>query len=260
VKAKKSCFLVIVICMVCTIVGCSYHDEEFSATLNVLAAASLTDALEEIGVLFTQKTGTAITFNFDSSGTLKTQIENGAPADVFISAAMLQMDALVKENLIDTTSVISLLENEMVLIKPKDSTISISSFEEITCDQVKVIAIGNSNVPVGMYTEAIFTQMGIWHEVSKKATFGTNVRQVLDWVASNNVDCGIVYASDAAIEENVEVISAAPKGSYERVIYPAGIVNGTKQEHAAADFLNFLQTDVAVEIFEKYHFSMYKEG
>jgi molybdate transport system substrate-binding protein len=259
VKAKRRWLSIIIICMLSSIVGCSYQ-EEVSATLNVLAAASLTDALEEIGNLYTKTTGIALTFNFDSSGTLKTQIENGAPADVFISAAMQQMEDLVAEDFIDSKSVISLLENEVVLIKPKGSNLTISSFEEVINEEVKVIAIGNSNVPVGKYTETIFTHLDMWQEVQQKATLGTNVRQVLDWVSSNNVDCGIVYASDAAIEENVEVISLAPQGSHECVIYPGGVVSASKHMHLATDFLSFLQTDVAVEIFEKYQFSMYKEG
>lgn len=228
--------------------------------LTVMAAASMTDVLTELGEQFeAAHDGVSLTFNFDSSGTLKTQIENGAPADIFISAALKQMNELDESGFMDTDSIVKLLENKVVLIKPVGSELDITSFEEAAEDKVTMIAIGNEDVPVGQYTETIYTNLGLWDQISAKANLGTNVRQVLDWVATGNVDCGVVYATDAAIEENVEVAAQAPEGSCDPVIYPAGIVKETKDMEMAQEFMSFLNSEEAKSAFEAYGFVMYQE-
>ena len=198
-------------------------------------------------------------FNFDSSGTLKTQIEEGAPADIFISAAMKQMDELDKGGFIKKDSIVKLLENKVVLIQPKDAKTEISSFEDVATDKVSMVAIGNADVPVGQYTEQIYKNLGLWDQVAAKANLATNVRQVLDWVATNNVDCGIVYATDAMIEENVKVICEAPQGTCDPVIYPAGVVKSSENAKAAEQFMEYLKTDEAKSVFTAYGFTNYEE-
>lgn len=224
--------------------------------LHILAAASMTDVLTEIADKYEEEhPEITLTFSFDSSGTLQTQIEEGAPADVFISAALKQMNELNEQGLMDEDSIIELLENKVVLIKPKGSELDIASFEDVASDKVTMAAIGNSDVPVGQYTQTIYENLGLWDQIQEKANYATNVRQVLDWVATKNADCGIVYATDAAIEPEVEIISEAPEGSCTPAIYPAGIVKDSEYPEQAKEFMDFLKTDEVKEIFENYQFT-----
>lgn len=224
--------------------------------LHILAAASMTDVMNEIADKYKEDhPEITLTFSFDSSGTLQTQIEEGAPADVFISAALKQMNELKDQELMDEDSIIELLENKVVLIKPKGSELDISSFEDVASDKVEMVAIGNSDVPVGQYTQTIYESLELWDQIQAKANYATNVRQVLDWVATENADCGIVYATDAAIEPEVEIICEAPEGSCTPAIYPAGIVKDSEYPEEAEAFMDFLKTDDVKEIFEKYQFT-----
>lgn len=227
--------------------------------LTVLAAASMTDAMQEIGEAY-QKTheNIEITYQFDSSGTLKTQIEEGAPADIFISAATKQMDELVQGELVEEDSVFPWLENKVVLIVPKDSEDGPDSFEDAAEEEVSMIAIGNEDVPVGQYTQTIYQNLGLWENIQAKANLASNVRQVLDWVATGNAPCGVVYATDAQIEKNVKVVCEAPKGSCDPVIYPAGMVSASKEKEASAEFLEYLKTEEVSEILEAYGFTPYQ--
>lgn len=227
--------------------------------LTVLAAASMTDAMQEIGEAY-QETheNIEITYQFDSSGTLKTQIEEGAPADIFISAATKQMDELVQGELVAKDSVFPWLENKVVLIVPKDSEDGPDSFEDAAKEEVPMIAIGNEDVPVGQYTQTIYQNLGLWENIQAKANLASNVRQVLDWVATGNAPCGVVYATDAQIEENVKVVCEAPKGSCDPVIYPAGLVSASKEKEEAAEFLEYLKTEEVSEILEAYGFTPYQ--
>lgn len=227
--------------------------------LTVLAAASMTDAMQEIGEAY-QETheNIEITYQFDSSGTLKTQIEEGAPADIFISAATKQMDELVQGELVAEDSVFPWLENKVVLIVPKDSEDGPDSFEDAAEEEVPMIAIGNEDVPVGQYTQTIYQNLGLWEGIQAKANLASNVRQVLDWVATGNAPCGVVYATDAQIEENVKVVCEAPKGNCDPVIYPAGLVSASKEKEEAAEFLEYLKTEEVSKILEAYGFTPYQ--
>lgn len=227
--------------------------------LTVLAAASMTDAMQEIGEAY-QETheNIEITYQFDSSGTLKTQIEEGAPADIFISAATKQMDELVQGELVAKDSVFPWLENKVVLIVPKDSEDGPDSFEDAAKEEVPMIAIGNEDVPVGQYTQTIYQNLGLWENIQAKANLASNVRQVLDWVATGNAPCGVVYSTDAQIEKNVKVVCEAPKGSCDPVIYPAGLVSASKEKEASAEFLEYLKTEEVSEILEAYGFTPYQ--
>lgn len=232
------------------------ESETEEVELHILAAASMTDVLTEIADRYKEDhPEITLTFSFDSSGTLQTQIEEGAPADVFISAALKQMDELNEQGLIDKDSIIELLENKVVLIKPKGSELDIAWFEDVASDKVTMVAIGNSDVPVGQYTQTIYENLGLWDQIQEKANYATNVRQVLDWVATKNADCGIVYATDAAIEPEVEIICEAPEGSCTPAIYPAGIVKDSEYPEQAKEFMDFLKTDEVKEIFENYQFT-----
>lgn len=168
-------------------------------------------------------------YNFGSSGALQSQIEQGAPADVFISAAQKQMNALEEENLIDKATRKDLLENKVVLIVPKDSTLVLDDFAAAATDKVSKIALGEpKSVPVGQYSEEIFTNLNVWADIKAKAVYASDVRQVLSWVETGEVDCGVVYATDAAISDKVKVLLEAPAGTHKPVVYPAAMVSSSK--------------------------------
>lgn len=223
----------------------------------VLAAASLTDVCGELEKMYEEKNaGTDLIFSFASSGALQTQIEEGARADIFMSADVKQMNALDEKGLMVSDSIINLLENKLVLIVPSDSKLPLSSFEDVASDEVKMIAIGEpESVPAGKYAMEVFEYLGIPDQVSAKANYGSDVRTVLTWVEENSVDCGVVYKTDAYTSDKVKIICEAPEGSLRQVIYPAGIVGTTGEKEAAEDFLDFIRSDEAMEVFASYGFT-----
>lgn len=246
--------------------GCSQNKSGQSSSssapagITVAAAASLTDVTKEIATDYKKaQPNVTLTFTYGSSGALQTQIEQGAPVDVFMSAATKQMDALDKENLIDTGTRKNLLENKLVLITPKNSTLGIKSFSDVSGDKVKTVALGDpKSVPAGQYAQQVFTTLNSWDQIKAKANLGTDVRQVLSWVESGNADCGVVYATDAATSKNITVVCEAPSGSCDPVIYPVAVLKSSKQAAASESFIKYLQTKRAAAIFEKYGFAMAK--
>lgn len=226
--------------------------------LLVSAAASLTDVLGELKEAYKAvEPETTLTFTFGASGALQSQIEEGAPVDIFMSAAQKQMKALDEKKLIADGSIKTLLVNKVVLIAPSDSNLELSSFEDMAKDEVKKIAIGDpASVPVGQYSEEIFTNLGLTDNLSPKLVLASDVRTVLTWVESGEVDCGIVYATDAFTSDKINIITEAPEGSHKEVSYTVGVVEGSTNVDRAQAFLDFLSTDEAVKLFEKYGFSM----
>lgn len=231
--------------------GATVVNEE-PVTIMLAAAASLEDSFVNklIPMFKEQYDWITVEGTYDSSGKLQTQIEEGLAADVFMSAATTQMNALVGESLVDKDSVVDLLENEIVLITRTDSDIDIASFKDIT--KAETIAIGDpESVPAGQYAEEALTSLGIYDEVKGKASFGTNVTEVLNWVAAGSAEVGIVYATDAAqMPDEVKVLAVAPEGSLAKpVIYPVGIVSATEHRAAADLFVEFLQSPEAIAVF-----------
>jgi molybdate transport system substrate-binding protein len=239
------------------LIGCGKKENPPEEIL-VGAAASLQNVMEELqGIYKEENPDAAVTFSFASSGSLEQQIREGAPIDVFFSAASKQMDALAEDDLITEDTRVDLLENQIVLIVPLNSNLAVSGFEDIL--GASMIALGNpESVPVGQYSQEIFEYLGIWDEVYAKSTLGKDVTEVLAWVSSGNVDAGVVYATDAKSSSEVEVAAIAPEGSHNKVIYPAAVIKGSKKEKAAKDFIRFLGTDKAEEVFVKYGFIVIK--
>ena len=224
----------------------------------VAAAASLKNAYEEelIPMFEEQYPGVTVKGTYDSSGKLQTQIEEGLEADVFMSAAKKQMKALDEEGMIDSDSIVDLLENKIVLIVPTGNEKKLEKFEDI--ENADSIALGDpASVPAGQYAQEALTNLGIWDKIQDKVSFGTNVTEVLNQVAAASADAGIVYATDAAsMADQVEVVAEAPEGSLaKKVIYPVAVVKGTAHEEVAKEFVAFLQTDKAITVFEEYGFS-----
>jgi molybdate transport system substrate-binding protein len=263
---KKAVSILLTLCITLTLfTACSKKQAETKTAeqvnLTILAAASLTDVLTEL-----QKDykiidpNVKLTISYAGSGALQTQIEEGAPADIFISAATKQMTALKDKNLMLDDSIIQLLNNKVVLIVPAKGNTKVTSFQDLGADKISKIALGEpSSVPAGQYAEDIFKSLNILDKVKAKAVYGENVRTVLTWVENNEIECGIVYATDAAITDGVKIICEAPEGSCKQVIYPAGIVKASKNKKSSQKFLEFLQSDAASEKFEKYGFTVIKK-
>ncbi|MBF7084601.1 molybdate ABC transporter substrate-binding protein [Desulfallas sp. Bu1-1] len=229
--------------------------EKEPVSLTVSAAGSLTDAIKEvINQYENENQGVNITLNLGSSGSLQQQIEQGAPVDVFISAAAEQMNALQDKGLILPETRVDVLENSVVLVVPGDSTID--GFDALLSGEVKQVGMGEpESVPAGRYGKEVLTHLGLWDKLQSKLVFAKDVRQVLNWVQTKNVDAGIVYLTDAKLFNDVKVVAAAPADSHSPVVYPAAVVKATKQTDAAKAFVNYLTSDKALEIFEKYGFS-----
>lgn len=228
------------------------------ADLTISAAASLKAAMADIQKLYlVEKPNTKITINLGASGTLQQQIEQGAKVDIFFSAASKNMTALKDKNLLIDSTVKDLLKNKVVLVVPNGSKTTIKSFADVTDPSIKKIALGEPTVvPAGDYAQQVFSYLKILDQVKAKAVYGQDVKQVLTWVETGNVDAGVVYSTDAKISTKVKVVSTASDESHKAIIYPAAVIKTTQNVEAAKDFLNFMASDQAQLIFEKYGFSV----
>ncbi|MBD5558795.1 MAG: molybdate ABC transporter substrate-binding protein [Clostridia bacterium] len=234
----------------------------------VFAAASMQETLTEIQELYkVQAPDTEVVCNFDSSGTLKRQIEEGAPCDVFISAAQKQMNQLDDGedgeeglHLIDPATRVNLLENKVTLVVPEGTPAGITIFEDLA-DKLKndeiLVAVGNSDVPVGQYTQRIFEFFGLDEQRLADAgrlSYGTNVKEVTTQVSENSVSCGIIYATDA-FSADLEIVAEATPEMCGQVIYPAAVLEAAQDKAAAEALLDYLQTPEAMAVFESVGFS-----
>lgn len=239
--------------------------------LIVFAAASMTETMSQIAELYKAKApNVTLTYNFDSSGTLKTQIQEGAECDLFISAGQKQMNQLditadpeVNTDKLDFVlegTRINLLENRVTLCVPEGNPKDIKSFDDLA-DKLKegsvLMAMGNSDVPVGQYTQKILAFYGLDEEKLAKdgvITYGTNVKEVTTQVTEASVDCGVVYCTDA-FSAGLTPVDYATKEMCGQVIYPAAVLNVSKNQEAAKEFLAYLQTDEAMKVFEAVGFA-----
>lgn len=239
------------------------HADSEKKEVYVFLAASLNNAMEEIVENYKEICpDVEIYCNADSSGTLQTQIQEGARCDIFFSAARKQMDALLSEDLVKEETVTDLLENKVVLIKPKDGDTEVTGFENIT--KAENLALAGEDVPVGQYSREIFENLGIMEEVtSMEINEGKNVSEVLAAIAEGSNEVGVVYATDAAsVKDHVEIISEAPEGSLQTpVLYPVAMtedVEASQEEtEAAKAFLAYLKSEEGGAVFEDWGFSLY---
>lgn len=240
-KSQKTLsFYICIFILISIITGCGTQkvndtEKKSASTANkvellVSAAASLAGVAKDLTELYKiEKPNVNIKFTFGSSGALQTQIEEGAPSDIFISASLKQMNALEQKGLLLEDSKKELLVNKVVLILPKDSKIKLTKFQDVVSDSVSMIALGEpDSVPVGQYAQEVFKTLGIWMEVKGKAVFGSDVRQVLTWVENGDVDCGVVYQTDTIESEKIKVICEAPEGTHKPVIYPVAVLKTVK--------------------------------
>lgn len=226
-----------------------------AATLRVSAAASLTDALQELAPAYQRQSGDALVFNFGGSSTLARQIEEAAPADVFISADELKMDRLEKRGLVVKASRRSILSNTLVIVMPNDSALKVASPADLLAPAIRNIAIAEPrSVPAGIYAKEYLVKLRLWDRIAKKVVPTDNVRAALAAVASANAEAGIVYKTDALTSRAVRIAYEVPRAAGPAISYPAAVLAESKAKAAAQRFLDFLQSPAARAVFRKYGF------
>jgi molybdate transport system substrate-binding protein len=223
-------------------------------TLTLLAAASTQDAVKEIGAQFTKETGIPVKISAAGSNTLATQILNGAPADVFLSADQLWADTLREKGLVTTMR--PLLGNDLVLIVPKDNPAGVASPKDLLNAKVEHVAMAGEKVPCGIYGKEALTALDVYDPLEKagKIVRGQNVRGTLTYVERGEADAGVVYSTDAAIAKNVTTVFTFDPKTYDKVVYPLALLKGSPHPEAAKKLYDFLGGDEAHAIFEKYKF------
>lgn len=270
---KKTLTLLLTLAMLFTLAACGSSaapSKGEKEEIIVFAAASMTETLNQVKDVYEKENNVTITYNFDSSGTLKTQIQEGADCDLFISAGQKQMNQLDlssdkeinKEGLdfVAGDTRLNLLENKVVLVVPEGNPKSIESFDDLAARLAEgsiLMAMGNSDVPVGQYTQKILNFYGLDEEALAKngvITYGSNVKEVTTQVSEGSVDCGIVYCTDA-FSAGLTVIDGASKDMCGQVIYPAAVLKTAKNPDAAKAFLDYLTGSEAMAIFEAVGFS-----
>lgn len=277
-KLRKVLACVTMCSMVLSLAGCGTSQatetkenaEAAEVALNVFAAASMTETLTEIQEMYKEVApNVTLVFNFDSSGTLKTQIQEGADCDIFISAAQKQMNQLDKDadpevnteglDYVLEGTRINLLENKVVLAVPDGNPKGIESFADLGTDKLSLLALGNEDVPVGQYSEEILTNLGMLDQLEQenKITYGSNVKEVTTQVSEAAADAGIIYATDA-YSAGLPVVAQADDTMRKQVIYPAAVLNISENQDAAEAFLDYLKTDDCMKVFEEVGFTAVK--
>ena len=226
--------------------------------INVSAAASLKDALEQINQNYEKSTGNKVVMNLASSGKLVKQIEEGAPTDIFISASKEKMDDLVEKNIVEKDAVSNLLNNNLVMISPKDSKEKVEKVEDLLNIEGK-IAIGEpSSVPAGKYAQEALTSLGIWDKLQDKIVFAKDVRTTLAYVENGEVVAGFVYKSDATVAQNSQIVITLDESTHKPIVYPIAVIKESLNIDEAKKYEEFLKTDESLEIFEQFGFKVAK--
>ncbi len=221
----------------------------------VSAAVSLTDALKEIGKAYESKSKNRVRFNFGASPELARQIDEGAPVDLFFSADLEKMDILVKKGRIDPATRRNLLSNQLVLVVPSDSKLTVRSPKDLLRPEIKRIALAQpETVPVGIYSRRYLESEGLWERAASKIVPVLDVRATLAAVESGNVDAGFVYKTDAAISKKVKVVYEVAMDKGPKILYPVAVIRESKRKETARDFLQFVYGKSGKSTFEKYGF------
>lgn len=243
---------------VLVLAGCGSEETAEKPEVTILAAASLTDSLDEIITEYEKDADCTITPSYAGSGDLVQQIEGGAPCDIFISASKANMDQLEEGGYIDTETRQDMLTNTLTLIATAEKKDAVS-MDSLTSDEVGTIAVGEpETVPAGKYASQVFDNMKIADQLTDKIVYAKDVRAVLNYVETGDADCGFVYKTDALLldEENGVIVEDVDSSLHDPIVYPAAIMKEAPQAESAADFYEFLQTDFAKEVFEKYGFNV----
>lgn len=241
--------------------GCSTDStksQDAEVELTISAAASLQEALAELQKEFEEvHPNIHINFNFGASGALQQQIIQGAPVDLFISAAEDKFQQLVTDGFIDRAQAVQLLGNKLVFITPLDGPNNWTALEDLV--KANKISIGTPDtVPAGSYAKEALTNAGIWSRVEDQMIYAKDVRQVLTYVETGNVDAGIVYNTDARLSEKINIVTSVETSLHPPIIYPLGVVKNSDYQEESTLFYEYLQTDSAKELFESYGFTAIK--
>ena len=251
---KRLKFLSTLCCLSLLLTGCSSSTdkEDKPIELNISAAASLKEAMADLEAAYTSKNPeVSFVVNYGSSGSLQQQIEQGAPCDLFISAGEKQMTALDEEGLLLDGTNKDLVKNSLVLISSNNS--EITSIASLTSDTVSKIALGEpSSVPAGKYADETLTSLAVKDSLNDKLVFAKDVKEVLAWTSSGNADVGFVYLSDALSNENVKIVETISEECHSPITYPVAVIKDSQNIDAAKAFEDFLFSDEAQNIFEKY--------
>lgn len=247
------------------LVGCSNEDtedldsveqEDEPIELFVSAAASLTDAMDELKEIYEADNNVQLTFNFAGSGKLAQQVQQGAPVDVFISANEHWMDTLMEEGLMMDETRVDVTGNKLVLIAQKDSGIDYTSFDQLNKEELTNIAVGNpESVPAGEYTEAVLQSLDKWEDMQDNIVFAKDVRQVLTYVETGNADIGFVYESDALSSDEIKILAESDPTLHEEIIYPGAVTTDSEHSNEGEKFLQFMLSDQTQEILSTYGFT-----
>jgi molybdate transport system substrate-binding protein len=230
-----------------------------AAELSVFAAASLKEALTEIGGSYEKASGDKVVFNFGASSTLARQIEQGGPADVFFSADEAKIDALEKKGLLLPGTRRSLLTNTLVIVVASDAASAPKSALDLAKPEIKRIALAEpASVPAGIYAREYLEQLGVWMVVKAKVVPTENVRAAIAAVESGNVEVGMVYKTDALVSKKVRVAVEIPANEGPNISYPVAVVSGSKQLELAMKFAAHLAGPAARAVFEKFGFGLVK--
>ncbi len=253
-KSGRIMFKSIIICFVVLFSISSSHAQSRKEIL-VSAAASLRDAFLELGKNFEKDHAVKVVFNFAASGQLKTQIETGAPVDVFASASPVDMDALEKNNFLLEKTRKDFAKNELVLVQNIAAKYSVKTLSDLSNDKIKRIALGNpQSVPAGRYAKEYLENEKVYDAFKTKMIFGENVRQVLDYVQLGEVDAGFVFSTDAISSNKVQVVLKVPFEKHAPIIYPIAAIKNSKNSKEALDFVAFITSDKSQAVLKKFGF------
>lgn len=247
--------IVLLLFVISLLTSCTASENREDTTLRIAAAISLQDALSEIEKAFAKTNALDIEYQFGSSGTLARQIEKGMDVDVFLSSNERWMDDLEEKEFIQPESRTTIVKNELVLVTNQNEPVTYERFSDIDIADLGRVAVGNpATVPAGEYTEEALVSLESWDEWESNFIFAKDVRQVLSYVESGNVDHGFVYRSDAEANNELTVVATVPSGYHTAIVYPGAIVRDSANKKAAEEFLEFLHTETAQEIFETFGF------
>ncbi|MGM0792044.1 MAG: molybdate ABC transporter substrate-binding protein [Bacillota bacterium] len=259
---KQFVILFYVLLLFAVMAGCSGNEaedgqeggREKKEELTVSAAASLQNALDDIKASFEKEhPNVTVNFNFGGSGALQQQISQGAPVDLFFSAAEDKFDKLVEDGVIDSADGLDLVGNDLVLVVPKNSNKNIQLFEDLA--NADKISIGTPEaVPAGQYAKDTLEYLNVWKSIEGQVVYAKDVRQVLTYVETNNVDAGIVYKTDAMVSQKVKIAATAEEDAHAPIIYPVGVIKDSAHPEEAHLFYDYLQNETSIKIFEKHGF------
>lgn len=261
---KKTKIISMLLCCSLLLVGCGKgsngngtttgdNEEKAPVELNISAAASLKEVMADLETEYKKSNeNVTLVVNYGSSGSLQQQIEQGAPCDLFISAGQKQMNTLKEEGLLIDDTTKDLVENSLVLVAANG--VEINSFDDLKSDKVTHIAVGEpESVPAGKYADEVLTNTGMKDSISDKLVFAKDVKEVLAWVASGNADVGFVYLSDALSSDSVSIVENVDEvNNHSAITYPVSVIKDSTNVDEAKKFEDFLFTDAAQKIFEKY--------